>query len=207
MGREQPCRQQRGIGKTSKLEWRDRGAIGSRAGSGVRDGVKNHICFICMIAPAYPALSSRPGDLTALHNSFPSVTPIRSAQSEHLHTRYPVPRLTHPPHCLSNPRNMQTHDCWRSHMYLVGCSAEIRRLRRHQDPERHQGPQHLDQNRPGPAPAGVGIVALVARGRQRLLLDHSALVDTFRVRVRVLPEGLAEAPPKQARAGFIITHV
>ncbi|GLC43956.1 hypothetical protein PLESTB_000213800 [Pleodorina starrii] len=110
-----------------------------------------------------------------------------------------------------------THESWRSHMSLVGCSAEIRRLRRHQQPQQRQQPQQGQQGQGqdaagaaaaaggggggGGAGGGPGVVALVARGRQRLQLEGSGLVDTFRVRCRVLPEGLAEAPPRQMSAG------
>ncbi|KAG2443504.1 hypothetical protein HXX76_001857 [Chlamydomonas incerta] len=81
---------------------------------------------------------------------------------------------------------------------LVGCSAEVRRLRRH-----FPGGDG-DQERAGlgaAAAAGGYVIALVARGRQRLALDPASLADSFRVRCRVLPEGLAEAPPRQMRSG------
>ncbi|EFJ50215.1 hypothetical protein VOLCADRAFT_89116 [Volvox carteri f. nagariensis] len=121
-----------------------------------------------------------------------------------------------------------THTSWRSHMSLVGCTAEIRRLRRHTAEDEQAagamgaaaavggtvlGPERVaaaaaDGNRGGGAAAAAAagralpsMVAVVARGRQRLLIDLSALTDTFRVRVKVLPEGMAERPPRQLAAG------
>ncbi|GIL63402.1 hypothetical protein Vafri_17440, partial [Volvox africanus] len=90
-----------------------------------------------------------------------------------------------------------THESWHSILSTVGCTAEIRRMRRNF--ELQDGVQAAAAGGgPGGVRARVSVVAVVARGRQRLLLDRVALNDTFRVRVKVLPEGLAEAPPRQA---------
>ncbi|PNW74110.1 hypothetical protein CHLRE_13g585651v5 [Chlamydomonas reinhardtii] len=99
---------------------------------------------------------------------------------------------------------------------LVGCSAEVRRLRRHWPGQEEQEEQAgAGGHQPPPAAdaaaaaaagtaggaAGGYVVSLVARGRQRLLLEGGSLADSFRVRCRVLPEGLAEAPPRQYWSG------
>ncbi|KAG2443183.1 hypothetical protein HYH02_009260 [Chlamydomonas schloesseri] len=106
---------------------------------------------------------------------------------------------------------------------LVGCSAEVRRLRRHfpggegggEEARRGAGAAgRADQQQDAVAAAAAAaaaatgggggggyVIALVARGRQRLALDPASLADSFRVRCRVLPEGLAEAPPRQMSSG------
>ncbi|GLI61878.1 hypothetical protein VaNZ11_004389 [Volvox africanus] len=91
-----------------------------------------------------------------------------------------------------------THESWHSILSTVGCTAEVRRMRRNF--ELRDGGQAAAAAADG-GPWRVSVVAVVARGRQRLLLDRAALNDTFRVRARVLPEGLAEAPPRQMVSG------
>ncbi|GIL75511.1 hypothetical protein Vretifemale_5288, partial [Volvox reticuliferus] len=103
-----------------------------------------------------------------------------------------------------------THESWHSHLSLVGCSAEVRRMRRSiefQEDGRPAAAAAAAAAAAGGGPGGargrfrVSVVAVVARGRQRLLLDRTRLTDTFRMPVKVMPEGMAEAPPRQMMSG------